>query len=83
MVFMVNYKNTRIFPDAWFQYARSGNLLNSAYSMGSVRINPEEPAKESMKNRAEQVESFNPNLVSSRDEALDRIAKLKSALKVD
>jgi len=80
--FMVNYKNTKIFPDAWFQYARSGNLLNSEYSLGTVRINPDEPAKEAMKNRAQQDENFNPNLVSSREEALERVAELKSEMKI-
>ncbi len=74
--FLVNYKNTRIDPDAWFQFANRGKKINNSSSLGSVRFDPQEPTREEILKRA-QTEDFNPNLVSTREEALKRIAEMK------
>jgi len=41
-----------------------------------VRFDPQEPTREEILKRA-QTEDFNPNLVSTREEALKRIAEMK------
>lgn len=74
--FLVNYRNTQIFPDAWFQYALRGKNINIARSLGSVRYDPREPTRQEILKRAKE-EDFNPNLVFSREEAMQRIAELK------
>lgn len=74
--FMVNYRGTKIDPDAWFQYARRGKDINVASSLGSVRFDPREPTRAEIMKRAES-ENFNPNLVSTRDEAVERILVMK------
>ena len=75
--FMVNYTQTKIQPEAWFQHALSGNLLNSEYSLGTVRINTDEPIKEALRRRDPDDDSYNPNAVSSTSEAADRIAEMR------
>lgn len=74
--FMVNYRGTKIDPDAWFQYARRGKDINVSSSLGSVRFDPREPTRAEIMKRAES-ENFNPNLVSTRDEAVERILVMK------
>lgn len=74
--FMVNYRDTRIDPDAWFQYAVRGKDINIASSLGSVRFDPREPTRAEIMKRAKS-ENFNPNLVSTRDEAVERILVMK------
>ena len=74
--FMVNYRGTKIFPDAWFQYASRGKDINVKSSLGSVRFDPREPTRAEIMKRAE-AEDFNPNLVSTRDEAVERILVMK------
>lgn len=74
--FMVNYRDTKIEPDAWFQYALRGKDINIASSMGSVRFDPREPTRAEIMKRA-KTEDFNPNLVSTRDEAVERILVMK------
>lgn len=68
--FLVNYTNTRIEPDAWFQHAVRGSRLNEQKSLGTVRFNPLEPARKALLKRSTLDEKFNPNLVSTREEAL-------------
>ena len=74
--FMVNYHGTQINPDAWFRYALRGKDLNIASSLGSVRFDPREPTRKEILARA-RTDDFNPNLVSTRDEALLRILEMK------
>lgn len=74
--FMINYKNTQISPDAWFQFALRGKDINVASSLGSVRFDPREPTREEILKRAKN-EDFSPNLVSSREEALARINEIR------
>ena len=76
--FMINYGNTQIFPEAWFQFSLRGKNINIASSLGSVRFDPREPTRLEILKRAKD-ESFNPNLVSTREEALERIEEMKIA----
>jgi len=74
--FMVNYRGTKIDSEAWFQFAARGKDINIASSLGSVRFDPREPTRAEIMKRAEK-EDFNPNLVSTRDEAIERILVMK------
>lgn len=74
--FMVNYRGTRIEQDAWFQFALRGKEININSSLGSVRFDPREPTRVEIMKRA-KTEDFNPNLVSTRDEAVERILVMK------
>jgi hypothetical protein len=76
--FIVNYTNTEILPDAWYAWASRGKDLNVASSLGSVRFNPQEETKDEILARS-RTEVFNPNIVSTRDEALARINELKQS----
>lgn len=75
--FMVNYGATEIFPDAWYQWAIRSRRLNSAHSLGTVRFNPDNSARKEIMKRAEANES-DPNLFSSREEALARITEMRN-----
>ncbi len=74
--FLVNYENCRIEPDAWFQHAYRGKKVNIAHSLGSVRFNPEDAVRLEILKSAKS-EQFNPNVVGTRKEALDRIAEFR------
>lgn len=75
--FLVNYDGTKIFPEAWYQWAICSRRLNSAHSLGTVRFNPDEAAKKEIVKRADTDES-DPNLVSTREQALARIAQMRA-----
>ena len=74
--FLINYENTRIFPEAWVSYARRGKLLNLTHSLGSVRYAPGSETAETIRMRAESQE-FRPNIRNTRDEALERIREMQ------
>jgi len=74
--FMVNYSGTEILPGAWYQWAIRGKQLNKAHSLGTVRYTSHDAAEKEILKRA-QADSTDPNLVSTRDEALARIADMK------
>ena len=76
--FIVNYENTEILPDAWYTWAARGRKLNAEWSLGTVRFGPQEGTREEIERRS-RADSFNPNLVSSRADALARIEELKRA----
>ncbi|TMV04788.1 hypothetical protein FGK63_17035 [Ruegeria sediminis] len=75
--FLVNLYGTRIEPEAWLAYSRRGKALNLSHSMGSVRYDASEETRAQIE-RAANTEFFDPNLFTSRDEALERIAQLPS-----
>lgn len=75
--FLVNYRNTRIFSEAWIQYAARGKALNEAFSLGSVRYAPGSETETDIRLRAE-TGGFRPNIRNSREEALERIAEMKA-----
>lgn len=74
--FMVNYGNTEILPEAWYTWTMRGKKLNSAYSLGTVRFDPQDSARQDILKRA-RADEFNPNLVATREDALARIEQLK------
>lgn len=76
--FLVNYGNTEILPEAWYNWAVRGGRLNKTYSLGTVRFAPQEKTKQDIQKRA-RADEFNPNLVSTREEALARINALKQS----
>ncbi len=73
--FLVNLNGTRIEPDAWTAYSRRGRALNEAHSMSSVRFDASEETRKQIL-RAANTEAFDPNLFSTRDEAIARIRTL-------
>lgn len=75
--FLVNYNNTRIDPSAWFAYSQRGKTLNLAHSQGSVRFDASDETKAEIARRSE-TESFDANLFSSREDALERLSQLPS-----
>jgi len=75
--FIVNYGNTEILPEAWYTWTTRGKKLNHSYSLGTVRFDPQESAKQDILKRA-RADEFNPNLVASREDALARINELKT-----
>jgi len=76
--FLVNYRNCRIDPDAWFAYGHRGKLLNKASSLGSVRYDASEATEVEIREKAAE-ERFDANLFTSREAALARIAEMREA----
>ena len=75
--FLVNYDNTKIFSEAWIQYAARGKALNEAASLGSVRYAPGSETETDIRLRA-QSGGFRPNIRNTREEALERISEMKA-----
>lgn len=75
--FLVNYKDTKIFPGAWIRYAARGKALNEEFSLGSVRYAPGSETETDIRLRAE-TGGFRPNIRNTREEALERIAEMKA-----
>ena len=75
--FCVNLNGTKIEPLAWGRYAHRGRLLNEAHSLGSVRFDASDATKREIAQRAE-AEEFDANLHSTREDAIARIAYLRS-----
>ena len=76
--FMVNYKNFKIEPEAWFAFTVRGKEVNLAYSMGSTRFDASQETAQSILDDAKR-EHFDANLLPSRDAAIQRITEMKSA----
>ena len=74
--FMVNYEGTQILPDAWYRWSLCSKELNAAHSLGTVRFNPHEATRLEILKRA-RADEHDPNLVGSREEALERIAEMR------
>lgn len=74
--FLINYEGTRIFSNAWVEYAARGRKLNEAASLGSVRYAPGSETETDIRLRAESG-GFRPNIRNTRKEALQRIDELK------
>ena len=77
--FLINYEDCRILPEAWVRYAYRGKRLNKAASLGSVRYAPGSETEAEIRLRAES-QDFRPNIRNTRNEALERIAEIKSDL---
>lgn len=75
--FLVNYRGCEVHPEAWIAFANRGKKLNIAHSRGSVRYAATGDTAEEILERS-RLESFDPNICSSREEAVERIAAMKS-----
>lgn len=75
--FLINLNGTRIDSSAWVAYARRGRALNLAHSMGSVRHDAS-PETAAQIERAARTEAFDPNLLTTRADALVRIGQMTS-----
>ena len=67
--FLINYRNTRIDPAAWFAHSRRGKDLNLAHSMGTVRYDASEDTRRQIE-RSAGTDNFDPNLFADREAAL-------------
>ncbi len=76
--FLVNYRNTRIFELAWIRFAQRGKRVNIASSLGSVRYAVREDVGQTIESSAKK-ENFDPNLFTSRDDALAEIARMRTS----
>ncbi len=76
--FLVNYKNCRIYETAWIRFAQRGKSLNIAHSMGSVRFAVHEALGQTIENSAKK-QNFDPNLFTSREDALAEIERMRQA----
>lgn len=73
--FLVDLNGTRIDPSAWVAYSRRGRALNLAHSMGSVRFDASEETRRQIE-RAANTEAFDPNICTTREAALARLAEM-------
>lgn len=76
--FLVNYRNCTIEPEAWVAFANRGKRANLAWSEGSVRFDTSQATRQSILEDARR-EDFEPNLFSSRDDAVRRILAMQQA----
>jgi hypothetical protein len=70
---VVNYHNCRIWPEAWVAFAHRGKKVNVSYSLGTVRY------YDASEDEDDSTLLSDPELLSSRDEALAYIATLRKA----
>lgn len=75
--FLINYEGTQILPAAWVRYAHRGKMLNLAHSAGTARYAPGSVTEAEIRLRAES-QDFNPNICNTRDEALARLAAMRT-----
>lgn len=78
--FLVDYRDTRIEPEAWLAFSRRGKALNLAHSMGSVRFDASEITRRQIERDAD-TENFDPNLFVHREDAIARLRSLPSQRK--
>lgn len=76
--FMVNYNGTKVYPEAWVAFANRGKKVNLRHSLGTVRYEAAPETAGEIERKA-AVEKFNPNLCTSREEALRRIAGMRAS----
>ena len=76
--FLVNYRDCVIMPEAWYRWASWSKRLNGDYSLGTVRFNARDETTKALETRA-QAQEATSNIVSSRDEALAALAKMRRA----
>ena len=69
---LANYRDCRIWPEAWVAFAHRGKKVNVSYSLGTVRYvepDPDDPASQ----------SSDPDIFDSRAAALAHIEQMRSA----
>ncbi len=77
--FLVNFRNCRVWPEAWIAFAHRGKKINVSYSLGTVRYADVDP--EDADARSTQLGVSDPDFFESRDAALARIEELKRSAK--
>lgn len=80
--FLVNYHNCVIMPEAWISFAHRGKKSNIAFSLGSARFAASEDTKKTILEKS-QKESFNPNLFTSRELAMEHLQGLRAEMPAD
>lgn len=80
--FLVNYRDCRVMSEAWISFAHRGKKVNLAYSLGSARFAATGDTSEAILDSSKE-EKFDPNLFTSRDEALVYLGGLRSQLAGD
>lgn len=71
--FIVNHRNSRVWPEAWVAFAHRGKKVHVSFSRGTVRyVEGGDPAQ-----REEQVRK-DPSMEPSRAAALAKVATLKA-----
>ena len=70
---VVNYHNCRIWPEAWVAFAHRGKKVNVSYSLGTVRYFDASAVDDDL------TLINDPELLSSRDEAMAHIEVLRRA----
>ena len=75
--FLVNYRDCRVWPEAWVAFAHRGKKVNVNYSLGTVRY-VEQQTTDGSKGRRES-DRLDPDMFNSREEALARIQEMRRA----
>ncbi|MEM0947868.1 MAG: hypothetical protein AAGK37_10705 [Pseudomonadota bacterium] len=75
--FLINYQGCKIDPASWIAFSNRGKALNLAHSMATVRYDASPETRRQIE-RAAGTEAFDPNLFSTRDDALARIDGIPS-----
>lgn len=71
--FLVNHGGYSVWPEAWVAFAHRGKRLNVTFSRGTARY------EESAGNGVEPAREFDPSILGTREAALARIERMKSA----
>ena len=74
---LLNYTGCRIEPPAWIAFARRGDALHGAHSMGRARVDAAPETRRQIE-RARGTDAEDPELFTSRDAALAHLATLPS-----
>jgi len=72
--FMTNFRNCRVWPEAWVAFAHRGKKARVNHALGAVRY-----AKAEKGDSHPRAGTYEPDLFASREEALAAIERKKSA----
>lgn len=73
--FLVNYRDCRVWPEAWVAFAHRGKKVNVNYSLGTVRYVEQETTDGSKGLR--ESDRLDPDMFNSREEAVARIQEMR------
>ena len=73
---MTNHSNCRVWPEAWIAFAHRGKKVKVTYALGSVRFAISAP---SAHNGSDDAQSFDPDLFTSREEALAKLEEMRTS----
>lgn len=76
--FLVNYRNCRVWPEAWVAFAHRGKKVNVNYSLGTVRYTEPEAGNDGSDTTPRR-DSFDPDMFASRETAMARLMEMKQA----